>query len=350
MEPPEEVEVPSTKVRLAAARQAETKAEQEVTRHKSHLANAKVSFDVALATLHTRFATLQEKEVTLAGVVAAWGAAGQTFANLSVESANDTTSWSTEATASCRASYRGVVEEHGEAKQPVDVSEGAADEVLESDDEPDEAEVVSAVIEVETVASWKKAYSDWVWSADPAEAHPEKLLGWLNVWKGTEGDEIAATLRKTADEARLGLAGKRDEFREANNVVIITRQAGAVGESMAMQQQLEAHGSHCRASFPAWMEMELNEKLGSLLSRREADLAGGTADGPKDAVVYTVANETGFVTAKGSKRSASSKAALTAPGFGAKGGGKGVAKDIAEKKEVLKFATKGAGAPIAKKA
>jgi hypothetical protein len=165
------------------------------------------------------------------------------------------------------------------------------------------------------------------------------LLAWLNVWKGEEGEKVATTLRKTADDARQGLAGKRNEFREANGLVIAARQSGAAGECMEMQRQLEAHGSHCRASFLAWMDMELNEKLGSLLSQREAALAGGTAEGPKDNFVYTERGETGFVAAKVGRRKG-----------GAKGGGKGVAKDIAEKKDVLKLTVKGAGAPSAKKA
>ena len=116
---------------------------------------------------------------------------------------------------------------------------------------------------------------------------------------------------------------------------------------MEMQRQLEAHGSHCRASFVAWMDMELNEQHGTLLQRREADLAGGTAEVPKDAVVHTVADATD-ATAKGGRRR--SKVSKAVAGAVAKGGGKGVAKEIAEKKEVINGMLKGAGAPTPKKA
>jgi hypothetical protein len=260
---------------------------------------------------------------------------------LQEESANDTAAWCTESATRSRKTYRGLVEEHGEAKAAE--PEEKVDEVLESDEEPEAP--VPNVIDVETVDSWKKAYCDWVWSADPAEAYPEKLLGWLNVWSGEEGEKVASTLRKTADAARIGLLGKRNEFRDAHHVVIVTHQAGSVGESKAMQQQLEAYSSHCRASFIAWMDMELNEQLGGLFQRREADLAGGKADAPSAAVMYTVATELGYEIAKSGKRSSKASASST----GAKGGGKGVAKDIAEKKEVLKFTVKGTGAPTPKK-
>jgi hypothetical protein len=256
---------------------------------------------------------------------------------LAEEAANDTVAWCAETTTSSHASYRGLVEKHSEAMAASARSVEAPNEVLESDEEP---EGPVATIEVKTVESWKRAYCDWVWTADPTDEHPEKLFGWLNVWRGDEGDKVAATLRKTADAARIGLAGKRSEFRDANDVVIVAQKSGAVGASMEMQRQLEAHGSHCRASFVAWMDMQLNEQLGTLLQRREADLAGGTAEVPKDAVLHTVADvkDVGFTKVGGSRRKA-----------GGKDSDKSTAADLGEKKKVINGMLKGAGAPVAKK-
>jgi sugar (pentulose or hexulose) kinase len=117
-----------------------------------------------LATVHERYASLAAKKAAMEGLVDTWKQASKAVEKLSEEAANDTTARCANTTDSCRASYRALVEEHGAAKaKPVSSSDveaaAAAAEVLESDEEPEE---VATTIEVETVASWKKAYCDWV--------------------------------------------------------------------------------------------------------------------------------------------------------------------------------------------